>query len=631
MTTRFSVVAFLALTSPALADTTPQPLPFSQDWSDIGMITASNNWNNVPGVIGYRGDNLTNMNDVDARTVLAPSNVVNVVPNITTPDTNTSGGVGELHIENPTIALQGSNTADAPHIVITLNTTGAFGIRLTANIRDVDGSADDAPQQLALQYRIGTDGDFTDIPEAYIPDATEPNAATKVTPINVLLPSAVDNQPVVQLRFITTNASGNDEWVGIDDIHIFDEPTPPTAVGMASPASAQRGDGVTFTAAVTLGTVPMSTGVQVTCDLSPIGGTAQQPLFDDGTNGDGLAGDNVWTFATTVDTLVSAGTKTIACKVEDAEGRESTFDIAFEVEGVCGDGIVEGNEGCDDANTEDGDGCSATCTVETGYECTGVPSVCTDIDECMTQTDNCDENATCTNTIGSFTCECNAGWEGNGTTCTDIDECTEGTDNCDSLAACTNTPGSFTCECPSGYDGDGTTDGTGCTDIDECADETDDCVAGATCTNTDGGFTCACPDGFSGDGHMGGTGCTDNDECATMADTCDENASCTNTNGGFTCACNDGYTGDGMTCSDIDECATGLHNCAANATCTNTPGSFTCECPPGYTGDGVTCKAPDTTDDNDDDGGCCSSSTHPGGAGLLALFVIAGLRRRQRR
>ena len=34
------------------------------------------------------------------------------------------------------------------------------------------------------------------------------------------LPAAVDNQPVVQIRVITSNAVGNDEWVGVDDISV---------------------------------------------------------------------------------------------------------------------------------------------------------------------------------------------------------------------------------------------------------------------------------------------------------------------------------------------------------------------------------------------------------------------------
>ncbi len=39
----------------------------------------------------------------------------------------------------------------------------------------------------------------------------------------------------------------------------------------------------------------------------------------------------------------------------------------------------------------------------------------------------------------------------------DDDECTLGSDNCDANAACTNTAGSFTCACNSGYNGDGVT------------------------------------------------------------------------------------------------------------------------------------------------------------------------------
>ena len=40
-----------------------------------------------------------------------------------------------------------------------------------------------------------------------------------------------------------------------------------------------------------------------------------------------------------------------------------------------------------------------------------------DIDECATETDNCDINAKCKNTIGSFTCPCNIGFEINHSTC----------------------------------------------------------------------------------------------------------------------------------------------------------------------------------------------------------------------
>ncbi len=45
--------------------------------------------------------------------------------------------------------------------------------------------------------------------------------------------------------------------------------------------------------------------------------------------------------------------------------------------GICGNGIREGTEQCEDRNSLSGDGCSASCAVEAGFTCTGVPeSVC---------------------------------------------------------------------------------------------------------------------------------------------------------------------------------------------------------------------------------------------------------------
>ena len=43
--------------------------------------------------------------------------------------------------------------------------------------------------------------------------------------------------------------------------------------------------------------------------------------------------------------------------------------------------------------------------------------VTSDIDECVTGMDNCDENAVCIDTFGGFTCVCNAGFTGDGVNC----------------------------------------------------------------------------------------------------------------------------------------------------------------------------------------------------------------------
>lgn len=40
-----------------------------------------------------------------------------------------------------------------------------------------------------------------------------------------------------------------------------------------------------------------------------------------------------------------------------------------------------------------------------------------DLDECALGTDSCSDQAQCTDTDGSYTCDCNPGFEGDGITC----------------------------------------------------------------------------------------------------------------------------------------------------------------------------------------------------------------------
>lgn len=97
---------------------------------------------------------------------------------------------------------------------------------------------------------------------------------------------------------------------------------------------------------------------------------------------------------------------------------------------TCGNGLLEPLEECDDGNTDDGNGCSAECTIESGYTCDAAsPTLCTDINECTEESDDCGAMSNCFNTPGSFTCECMAGHYGDGQTCT---ACPEGSYNPDS-------------------------------------------------------------------------------------------------------------------------------------------------------------------------------------------------------
>jgi hypothetical protein len=298
-------VAFLVLPERFLirveANGTYQTLPFTQNWTNTGLITANDDWSGVAGIEGFLGQNITTSPGANPQVLLTTSAVANdldVIANQSNPNTLSNGGVAEFDgIANPTIALQGSGTADAPYVVFYLNTSGASNVQVSYNVRDIDGSADNAIQQVALQYRVGSTGNFTNLPGGYIADATTgPSLATLVTPVSVTLPAACNNQPEVQVRVITTNAVGNDEWVGIDDISITaaSTGTPLSGVGAATPNSVTVGANSLLTVAVTPGTNPPSTGIGVSANLSAIGGSAAQAFFDDATNGDVTAGDGTY-------------------------------------------------------------------------------------------------------------------------------------------------------------------------------------------------------------------------------------------------------------------------------------------------------------------------------------------------
>ncbi|MGA9772879.1 MAG: C25 family cysteine peptidase [Blastocatellia bacterium] len=321
------------------ADTSAQTPPFTQNWTTTTLITANDNWSGVPGIEGFLGQDITTGTGVDPQTLLGVSGVANdldVIANQSNPNTLANGGVAEFDgIANPTIALQGSGTADAPYILIHLNTTGFSSINVAYNLRDIDGSTDNAVQQVALQFRVGSSGNFTNVPAGYVADATTgPSLATLVTPVSVILPAAAENQSLVQVRIMSTNAVGGDEWVGVDDINITGTaggPTSPSGVGSATPSSVVQGGSTLLKVTVTPGTTPPSTGIDVTGDLTSIGGSATQQFFDDGTNGDLTIGDNIFSFQATVAPATPIGPKTIPATITDAQARMGSTSISLTV------------------------------------------------------------------------------------------------------------------------------------------------------------------------------------------------------------------------------------------------------------------------------------------------------------
>lgn len=99
--------------------------------------------------------------------------------------------------------------------------------------------------------------------------------------------------------------------------------TNPTGTGSADPASVDPGETTTLTVAVTPGASPASTGLTVTADLTPIGGSAATTFAStDGTT---------FTYEATVDAAVEPGDKVISAAIADDQGRSATATINLTV------------------------------------------------------------------------------------------------------------------------------------------------------------------------------------------------------------------------------------------------------------------------------------------------------------
>ena len=108
---------------------------------------------------------------------------------------------------------------------------------------------------------------------------------------------------------------------------------------------------------------------------------------------------------------------------------------------VCGNGVREADESCDDGNALAGDGCDPACVTET----------CRTIDgevRCLACPAGGVPDAAslaCICALGFATLEQTGADGTTSTVCVDVDECAEGLDECADPVRCVNVPGSYSC------------------------------------------------------------------------------------------------------------------------------------------------------------------------------------------
>jgi DNA/RNA endonuclease G (NUC1) len=92
-----------------------------------------------------------------------------------------------------------------------------------------------------------------------------------------------------------------------------------------NPSTVSPGSSTLLTVTVVPATTPPSTNITVAGNLSNIGGASSQNFFDDGTNGDATAGDNVFSYLAAVPANMSGGPKPITVVAVDLQMRTVTM------------------------------------------------------------------------------------------------------------------------------------------------------------------------------------------------------------------------------------------------------------------------------------------------------------------
>ena len=213
---------------------------------------------------------------------------------------------------------------------------------------------------------------------------------------------------------------------------------------------------------------------------------------------------------------------------------------------VCGNGVVETNETCDDGNTTAGDGCSVSCVIESGYTCATPGAKCKLIQYCgdgvLNGTEQCDDG----NLKPGDCCDGNCHLEPNCTCITPTPALTPPKQVCSSTMVC----------------GDGTRTGTEACD-DKNTTSGDGCSA--DCTTVEPGYTCPAAGGtcskaataICGNAILeAGEFCDDGNQAS--ADGC---SSACQVETGFVCPV------AGQLCSPIARCGDGIINYQRSETC----------------------------------------------------------------
>jgi hypothetical protein len=234
----------------AQTNPTPQTIPYTQTFS-----TWPSNSTTYPD--GWQGWRIANS---------LPSGPTNFPTNAPIADTilkigSSSSTAASIYNYNGKIGFLTTSNFDGS-IVLALNSASKSNVQVSYDIMTIrnpyDTTASNRINEVTLQYRIGTSGSFTNLTgieyqnniiTQTIPGITTPQNLQSKT---ITLPSSCDNKPVVQIRWISKQLSGNGlrPSFAVNNVSVYENTSLPTIISL-SPANGATNVSTCFTAIIT--------------------------------------------------------------------------------------------------------------------------------------------------------------------------------------------------------------------------------------------------------------------------------------------------------------------------------------------------------------------------------------------
>lgn len=272
---------------------TPQNLPF-----EVNFGTSS--FSSLPAGVavwnGLNGDNISSQSSAEGS---APTGNATITSRTSTTTTGgaygyATGGDAKLYIQT---SINNTNGVNQP--VVAINTTGASNISFSYTVDVISAQA--RTVGVVAQYRVGTSGAWTSITATSGSNPfSQANGTTGLkTTVTASLPSAANNQPVVQIRWAIWRGTetGSSSGIAIDNISVAAPSAPTISIagavtsfntfaGTASAAQSFTATGTNLTAAIAVSApegFEVSTDNQATyassTNISQSGGVASNTVF----------------------------------------------------------------------------------------------------------------------------------------------------------------------------------------------------------------------------------------------------------------------------------------------------------------------------------------------------------------